>query len=344
MPPEEYQVISIKRFLSENPGMPAETGYRRILDMALEGLSKNVIEGDPDESAQFRESIDKLRGALEEEGAVSQAFVIEEAALQSLTEHNQRTKMFLQQPRIELQNMIFMLTETIASMAAGCDKSVRRLQNVEQQIEKAQFIGDVQQLKGQLLECLEQVRAETAQQQETRATAGRIQAELESSKQRLGTVCKELDPITALPAGSAVDHALLACLKQDRRFFATAFVVQRIQAINMRFGYELGDQVLKAFRDHLRANLPDADLLFRGRGPTIIALIDRPQPVERVRAEMKRVAESTQGRTFEIRDREVMIAIAANWTVVPVEHSTTSVIAQIDSFVASQLPTIPHDV
>ena len=333
-------MISIKRYLTEYSKLSAEKGYPRILCLVLEGLARSAIEGDPSELEQFAGSISTLTESLREAGGVAEAFLIAEAALAALADYNQRTRVFLHQPRLELQNMIAMLTETITSMASGCETSVRRLQNVEQKIERARDIGDVQQLKGQLLECLEQVRAETEQQQKVRATTGQIQAELESSRQRMVSATKELDPITGLPAAAEANEALRLCLKQDRRFYAAAFVVQRIQSINMRFGYDLGDQVLKAFRDHLRLSLSESDRLFRYRGPTIIALIDRAQPVERVRVEMKRIGENSKGRTFEINGREVIIAINANWTVVPVEDSELSVRAQIDTFIASQLPAV----
>ena len=52
------------------------------------------------------------------------------------------------------------------------------------------------------------------------------------------------------------------------------------------------------------------------------------------------IGENSKGRTFEINGREVMIAINANWTVVPVEDSELSVRAQMDTFIASQLPAI----
>jgi len=306
----------------------------------LEGLATGAIQGDPRDAAQFLASIAKLGDSVGGDCGVAEAFVIAEAALRALTEYNERTKAFLELPRIELQNMIAMTTRTIATMASGCETSIQRLQNVEQQIEKATNLSDVHQLKGQLIECLEQVRMETAQQQKARAAASEIQAELESSRQRMQAAGPQLDPVTGLPVGAAVNGVLRVCLKQDRHSYAVAFVVQRIQSINMRFGYDLGDQVLKAFAEHLKSALSGSDRLFRWRGPTIIAVLERAQAMERVRAEMKRIAETSTGRTFEINKREVLIAITANWTVVPVTDSTESIRAQIDTFVASQLPAM----
>jgi len=335
-------MISIKRYLTENPGQPVETGYRRILSMVLKELAISAIEGDPAEFEQFNRSIGRFNETLDEDGGLAEALVTAEAALQVLAEHNQRTKAFLRQPVVELQSIISMLTETIAEMASGCDTSVRRLQSVERHIEKARHINDVQELKGRLLECLEQVKAETAQQQTARATAGKIHAELECSKQLLGQTPTELDPVTALPAEGAVAEALRVRLKRDAQSYVAAFVVQNVRAINIRFGDTIGDQVLRAFRDHLRASLPPADGLYRWSGPTVVALIERAQPEERVRAEMKKIAESREGRMFEIRNREVMIAIAANWSLVPVVDSVASIKMHIDKFVASQLPAMAN--
>jgi GGDEF domain-containing protein len=327
-------MISIKRYLAENSIQPVEKGYRRILSMVLKELAISAIEGDPAEFEQFNRSISRFNDTLDEDGGLAEALVTAEAALQVLAEHNQRTKAFLRQPVVELQSIISMLTETIAEMASGCDTSVRRLQSVERHIEKARHINDVQELKGRLLECLEQ--------QTARATAGKIHAELECSKQLLGQTPTELDPVTALPAEGAVAEALRVRLKRDAQSYVAAFVVQNVRAINIRFGDTIGDQVLRAFRDHLRASLPPADGLYRWSGPTVVALIERAQPEERVRAEMKKIAESREGRMFEIRNREVMIAIAANWSLVPVVDSVASIKMHIDKFVASQLPAMAN--
>jgi len=341
---EEPAVISIKRYLSEYSNLPLAKGYPRILRLVLEGLAAGPVEGDPGDLAHLKVTLVKLGESIGDDCGLAEAFVIVESGLQALTSYNERTAAFLQQPRLELQNMIGMLTETIAAVASGCDTSIRRLQNVEQQIEKAQHIGDVQLLKGRLVECLGQLREETAQQQRVRETAGRIQAGIESSRQRIVAGRPELDPVTGLPTGASVAAAFRACLKEDRRYYVAVFVVQRIHSINVRFGYELGDRVLNAFRDHLEQSAAREDRLFRWRGPTIVALMDRPQPEERTRSEIRRIAEASVSRTFEVSRHEVMIAIAANWTVVPVVESELEITSRIDAFVTSQLPALAGDL
>ena len=59
-----------------------------------------------------------------------------------------------------------------------------------------------------------------------------------------------------------------------------AVVIDRIQILNKRFGYEVGDEIMRYFAGFLKAQLQPKDQMFRWTGPTLAGLVYRPNRLE----------------------------------------------------------------
>jgi GGDEF domain-containing protein len=118
-----------------------------------------------------------------------------------------------------------------------------------------------------------------------------------------------------------------------------AFVVDRVQLINARFGYAVGDQILVLLRDHLAKHLQAGDQLFRWTGPVFLALLDRPNLPDGVRAEVKRITSVKLETTVQIGTRSVLLPVASTSAIFSLFEidSMPLLIEQIDAFVAGHL-------
>src|SRR5208337_758530 len=84
--------------------------------------------------------------------------------------------------------------------------------------------------------------------------------------------------------------AIQAAVSSPNDKFLAIVVVNRVQAVNTQFGYGVGDRVLGAFAEHFKSALSARDQVFRWHGAAVIAVLEREDLLEEVRAEVRRSA------------------------------------------------------
>ncbi len=332
-------MISLRSYLSRDT--EAETAYRRIIGLFLQGISLHSVEGDTADHARFRQDIEKCLAVLSPETPVSELLVVVGGALRAMEEYNQRTSKFVRRQNTVLQKMVSMLTETIITIGSGSELSVSRLQSIEKSIESTQAVEDIQILKLRLSECLEAVRDEAERQKnDSQVALNAMKLELETSKDVAGAfrMQPDVDPATGLPGKSEAERAIRAAVESPQGKFLVVAVCSRVQAVNARFGYSVGDQVLAAFAEHFKKSLSVRDQIFRWQGPALVVLLERAERPERVRAEIRQFADIRVDKTLEVGQRTVMIPISATWAIFPLAPPLAAFLKQVETFTAAQIP------
>jgi diguanylate cyclase (GGDEF)-like protein len=202
------------------------------------------------------------------------------------------------------------------------------------------LIEDVQKLKLRMGDCLETVREEASRQKtEGAALAQTLHQEVERSQQRIATIHNpEVDSCTGLPKRAAAEILLQEALEKPGRKYVVTAVVQRIHAINGRYGYAIGDRILDTMCQHFKAHLSSTDRLFRWNGPAIVAVLEREESLDHVVGEIRRISEARLEKSFDVGGRSVSIRVSPGWSAIPLEGQLNQVCQHIDVFVASQLP------
>ncbi len=306
-----------------------EQALMRVIQLLLQGMGLHVVEGDPDDHTEFRHEIDQILQRFEEATSTTELVVQAKSALSALEVHNRRTLSYLRLPAMELQTMVKMLTSTVGAIAASGDENVRRLRDIEKQVEFASLIEDVRLIKTRLGACLDEIRREAERQ---RDETGRT---VEQLSQGLGGTQKApptTDEATGLPARSRAEEAIAQACRDEAQAYAVAVQIDRIQIFNARFGYEVGDEILRHIAGFLRQQLHEKDLLFRWSAPTLVALLFRPHRLERVRDEVGRIMEFKYEHTVQTSSRTVLLPISARWAVFPMMASPPLLWQKIDSF------------
>jgi len=213
-------------------------------------------------------------------------------------------------------------------------------------------IEDFQSARLRLSECLEGLSGEIIRQKEDSARAvGEIKTALEQSqqrlvpRQRLARGQQGVDPVTGLPGRSEAEASVLEASQKDGSAFAALFVIDRVELINMRYGYAVGDQVLLAFSQHVARHLSAHDRLFRWSGPALLALLEYRNSQRVVREEIERVTSRRLEKTITLVDRTVLLPIRADWVTYPVSGhpSVHALFHQLDVLVQSKSVDRPPD-
>jgi GGDEF domain-containing protein len=301
----------------------------------------HAVEGDQGDYGPFRADIEELANQITPDTPMSQLLVVVGGALRAMEEYNRRTSKVIHRQNHELQNMVSMLTQTVITIGSSGEASVNKLQDVEKSIEHACKLDDMQLLKLRLGECLEAVREEALRQKtEGQSTLESLKKEVENSRERVGAVAAavELDAATGLPSMKEALKAIQAAVASPRNKFLTMALVSRVPAVNARFGPCVGDRVLSTFVEHFRRNLAANDRLFRWQGPAVIALLEREERLEKVRAEIRLFIEVKLEKTIEVGNRMVLLPISASWSIFPVAPPMEELLKKMEAFMAAQVP------
>ncbi len=328
-------MISIKKFLSKDE--EAERAAMRAVRLLVKGIGEHAADGEPDVCARFREGIHEIANALVDEIDTDELLVHANSVVSALQDHHRRAARHRTLRITELQNMVKMLTSTMGAIAAAGNTHVSRLSEIENLVARAFDLDDVRSIKAKLGECLADIRKESERQ---RKETGEIIEELSQGLEqaRIGaTSVRESgtsDPVTGLPLRPEAEAALAQAGRSGSQAYAAVLVLDRLQTFNLRFGREIGDEVLVAFSRMVRKLLTPGDQLFRWSGPTLVALLPRPNSLERVRTEVARIVETKMEHNIETPSRSIMLPIAARWAVFPMMAAPRLIYQKIDAFAA----------
>ena len=321
-------VISIKRLLNEQDH--AADHPLRIAQILLRGMGVHAVEGDPDGFRAFRTAMEESADSLGMAVTEAAALVVVSAALRALEEYNRGAENYLHAGGNDLRGMVKMLTAAIAEFAAAGDQNITNLRQIETRVTSASQSQDIRAIKAHLANCIQEIRKESERQKAaTTSTVTRLQEDLEHA--RTGAV----DPITGLPPRSKAVEAFGQLFANNTPAFAACMAIDQMQSVNVTFGSEVGDQVLRYFAAFVRRHLPEKDEVFRWAGACLVALLPRDQDLATVKKEISRVIEQRIEYSIETPSRDALLPIKARWTVIPFPELRQDLIESIDAFASN---------
>jgi GGDEF domain-containing protein len=186
-----------------------------------------------------------------------------------------------------------------------------------------------------------QVICEEAAEQERRSEQIADQIRDTMSRPEAAAVLSEavadLDMVTGLPSFRAAEQAIRSAIEGRTSTYAALFCVERVEAINGRFGFSIGDRILMVLGQHLAQRLSKNDRLFRWRGPGFLALIDRSGPEISIRAEIARMVSARLEQQIELGGRSVLLPVSTSWMLTSlVDSSLEKISKKLDAFSAAQ--------
>jgi GGDEF domain-containing protein len=332
---ELITVISIKKFLALNS--EAEQTLMHVVRLLVEGIGRHVVTLDPSEGARFRTSVEEITQKLEEDISPAELLVQAGSLVRAMGDHASRTTQDLHSQVSELQNMVKMLTMTVSAISSAGAMNVGRLGEIEKQVHGASALDDVRTIKARLADCLADIRREAERQQkETGATIDQLTQGLSEARKTTVDVTSGAvrDDVTRLATRADAEAAMTEPPKPGGQVFVTVMVLERLQAVNRKFGVEIGDKILAEFARLVRKSLPADDRLFRWGGPTLVAMMTRPAAMERVRMEVAGIMDAKWEHTIQTASRSIMLPITARWAVMPMMAAPRLLYHKIDVFAA----------
>ncbi len=330
-------MISLKRLLALDKG-DAES-QSRVSWLLLEAVACHAVESDPIEREAFQSCLREIIAKMED-AAGARTLVLTGEAIKSIETYNRGVQRSLGSQIKELQSIAGLFTRSMLQMSKGSVSSSMKLRLIERQIEKSSQAADLRTIKAQLQQSLDAI-CEEATEQERRAeqVAGELR-EAMSRPESAAVVAEavgDMDIITGLPNFRAAERSIQQACAERTNTVAVLFCVERIEVINGRFGFAVGDRILTIFGQHLAHHLSKTDRLFRWRGPGFVALLDRTIPEMAIRTEMARLVSIRLEEEIELNGRSILLPISSSWMMERLLNSSVEQVTQkLDKFSVAQ--------
>ncbi len=239
-----------------------------------------------------------------------------------------------------MQSATLLLTESLSKTSDHIARSAGNLESIAGELEKIPEAGDLAEFSVLLQRCLTALRDE-AVRHKTQHSA--IQSDLARAGEKPHGSLTEIDPVTGLPGEIAGAKAVRdACARGDSSF-AVAFAADRMQTLNLRYGFKAGDEILLVLAERIKQSLQPGDLLFRWRGPCFLLLLNRAMPESRVTVELNKTLGSKFTHMLTMGTREVVVQITGSWSTLPLsaQSDADDVLRRVDEFVVLRAGAAP---
>lgn len=336
-------LISIKRYLDlpGNDSREPSERHQRMLELLVETVTEHPVDVDNAECERFKTEIAKIQQQFAVDTSNEQFSLAVSAISQALERHNRAVGNLVRRQGGELQNMVAMLTQTIKGLGSASDLSAKNLESIAGQLKRASALEDIYQLRVRLGQCLKNVRDEAVRQRsESQSSLQTLKHELAATQQRLSHhgIETDVDRVTGFAGRSAAEVAVHEVAEAEETHYVVVAVLGKMQAINARFGYAVGDELLCEFAARVAGRLCSRAAFYRWSGPTVIGILQRSEAQNAICAEVAKVVEMPISKSMVSGEQNAFISTSAVSLVIAVAPPASDIIARIDSFVAAQIP------
>ena len=284
----------------------------RIVSVLLQGIALHGFEYDSSAFSSFQEGIRKLRSEFDRADDEDSAMLIAISAIRLLEEHHEAAQRQLRARQNEVESVIGVLSESLLEVAQASPAMMLQVKEIERDIAAATRPEAITAARFRLSACVQELLREMPEKDARRSKRGPTFPDIET------------DYVTGLPDAAYALEVAAGRWKRRSNIYVAAFALDRLESINLRFGFKAGDELLLLLSQQVGQHLQPGDQLFRWRGPCLVMLLERETHEGLVAAEISRIAGARMEHAITVRDREVMVPASPTWNLFPLDTFGTS--------------------
>jgi diguanylate cyclase (GGDEF)-like protein len=273
-------MISLKRYLDSN----SDAALREVLaaviaayQSALNVTGASATKACPSVAPELRR---KLTGFGLQLTNVDDAAVVtgtEALVTQELQQWGEAAASDLQQKTKDVKELLVVLAEAAATIAASDETHAGRFQAFTSRLERIADLDDIRTLRSSLMRSAAELRTCVQQMSaNSRASVSKLQAEVTTYRTRLEAAEQTAarDTLTNLFNRGRVESHIDTRIAMGRPFSLALIDLDGFKEVNDRLGHAAGDELLKQFSTDLLANARPTDLVGRWGGDEFIIILD----------------------------------------------------------------------
>jgi diguanylate cyclase (GGDEF)-like protein len=309
------------------------------LQVLIRGIAFHAIESPAEEAAELRRQMAAVADELNSESSADDLLVAIGRTLRLIEEYNRRAAVIFKGQIEELRGMLATMTETVQFIVSSSETSVKQLSFVETQLQRASGLEDLRQLKTYTLSCLSLVRRESTRlQSETKEKVEALKNDVERLSIRLkaAVVEESEDSVTGLPGRAAAEQVIEEKVAAGKTFAAALFLMDRMEAINGRFGHSVGDEIVMSCAQMLAKDLRGATL-YRWSGPGFLAIFDTSVGIGEAENRAKHAAAQKLEKNVDAGERVLMVVVSVSCHVqqISVKSTPDDLFRRMDGFMVA---------
>ncbi len=285
----------------------------RVVSILLQGVILHGFQHDQNSFEKFESGMRKVRADFDDAADEDTVLLLAGTAIRLMEEHSREAEQYLASRRNETEAAIAHMSETLWKAAGGASEILVRMKEAERDFSDANRPEELAAARNRLAECVEEMRRASEAKSETREHIPCAQ-----------------DSVTGLPDSGFAETAFGNVWSHRNDYYVAIFAMERLQAINQRFGFKAGDEVLLILSQHVAQHIRAGDSLFRWRGPCLVALLQRQAQESLITSELARIAGTRLEHAIKMKDRDVMVPVSMSWNLIPLGP-----IASIDDLVST---------
>ena len=290
----------------------------------LSTLAGSVLEAEPEVISTFVTRIDVCRRALNDVESGRNPVDALDTAIRSVEHFVKSSRRYIAAREAELTEMIRILHEAARLMAGRSSSFNEQVMASSEKLNSFVQLDDIRQLKRQLADEVNLLRAAVEEKQRRDAEASAtLTQRLKVLQRQLDKVEEEasLDPLTKIANRGAFDRALASMIRYAREHHTALsmamFDIDHFKRINDTHGHPVGDRVLLCAAQWLAKGLRSSDFIARYGGEEFAVLFPNARSAE-IEKRVCQVIAEIAGRSFEYEaadgKRAVQFTVSAGVT------------------------------
>jgi len=326
-------MISIKKYLQIDAEI---AGPLHAIALLLEAVGRDAVRADEAAYKDFRREMEGIAARIATSGQADSELMVQcGAATQALRAYNCRATAQFATRGVELKGIVEMLTASVATLSKTAATSVSQLNSIRGELVKVTEIDDIRLLRSRLGDCLKEIEHEVERQQESARTEVDLMAKRVAKAQAvLGAIHPKPDPVTGLPGRPEAEAAIAEVTGADDPHFVVVFVIERLDLLNCRYGYAVGDVVLRRVAAFLSGHLQATDRLFRWSGAVLLAKVSRPDRLSDVQREVSRMLLQKLEIDVQTEHGSLLLPVVCRASVFPIFGSPSVLLDKVETFVS----------
>lgn len=324
-------MITLKRYLdsvtkSHRAAEPSGSApqWPQFTAALVDCVSRHVLYGEP--YNDIREDLRLLNERIREAGQPPAGAAEFE---RSFEEFRRRTDESARNQFREMHRMLATMNEALLSLAAGSDRTVGALKQMETTLEHAAKLNDISSLKLKVNEVVAAISREAVREREesTRAISD-LQKHIVAARNTFSAVAGEF---------ADREHALAAFTESlspgKPPALAGVFVLQRLRAIVARYGKDAATELLHGLiRARIRPLAPDS-AAFLWSEEAAVLIIENPPEAAHLRDHIRLKVEAPFEHRLVAGGRVATLNAGVRSVLLPIQNSPEFMAAEIDRFV-----------
>jgi hypothetical protein len=302
----------------------------------LDQIEKHILPdktGSPNETgADLRRDFAQGRAGVEENISPENIRVLQQAVEAAFASHISGEKVLAQRIAAETQQMVGVLNDALVALSGGSERSVSRLQHIQESLQHTSRIRDPEGLRASLAEAMVLIREESAREKEH---AARDLAAFESQVVRVRKQLSE-NPARRLRGRAEAVRALsdaVLTIKPENTTYTVAFSLANVEATTHRYGPESVDELfIQVLRERVHP-LGFSSTSWRWSPACIVAMFEGPSDMQVLQARLAELSRAPFVYRMTLGNRTAVLKVGLSHMIIALTASSFgTLIAEIDRF------------